>query len=45
MVIGRFKILMTHLSGVLELVADDDADHEVLQAYIHRYTGLISFFL
>ena len=37
MVIGRFKILMTHLSSVLERVEDDDADHEVLQAYIHRY--------
>jgi hypothetical protein len=36
-VIGHFKILTAHLSSVMELVKEDDADREVLQAYIHRH--------
>lgn len=37
MVIGRFKILTHHLSGVLALVQADDADGEVLQSYLERH--------
>jgi hypothetical protein len=36
-VIGRFKALTNHLSGVLALTGMDGADHEVLQGYLDRY--------